>query len=261
MVYPESFMNSDLLKNHGDLYLPMGITAENVAVRYGINRVQADSYSVESHKRADRAQKEGRFKEQIIPIQALGEDGKLFTFSEDQGIRGDSTVQGLGDLKLVFKEDGIVTAGNSSQMSDGAGIVVLAGAQKVKELGIKPIARFLGFAVAGVEPGIMGIGPIKAIPKVLKKTGLRLEQMDVIELNEAFACQAMVCIKELGMNGDKVNPNGGAIALGHPLGATGAILTAKALAELKRTDGCYAMISMCIGGGMGAAGIYELLKQ
>jgi acetyl-CoA acyltransferase len=259
MVFAEEYMDPYLLKHNSDLYLPMGITAENVAELYKISRTEADAFSAESHQRAARAQEEGRFKSMIIPVSACGEDGGTSVFSEDQGIRKNTTVDTLKELKLSFKEDGIVTAGNSSQLSDGAAMVVLAGEKKLKELGLTPIARFLGFAVTGVDPSIMGMGPVKAVPKVLKKTGLELDAIDVIELNEAFASQSLACIRELKMELAKVNPNGGAIALGHPLGATGSILTVKALAELSRTGGRYAMVTMCIGGGMGAAGVYERL--
>ena len=248
-----------ILDYNADYYLPMGLTAENVAERYGVSREEMDAFSAESHRRAAAAVESGRFKKEIIPVTAVDEEGNTFTFDTDEGFRKGTTVEKLATLKPAFKEDGKVTAGNASQLSDGAGMVVLMSMDKAKELGLKPIAKFVGFAVAGVDPAVMGIGPIKAVPKVMKLTGLSVEDMDVIELNEAFAAQAIPCIKELGFDPAKVNPNGGAIALGHPLGGTGAILTSKALAELEKIGGKYGMVTMCIGGGMGAAGIFEML--
>ena len=238
---------------------PMGITAENVAEVYGITREEMDALAVTSHQRAAAAQAAGKFDGEIIPVEVPDAEGNLVTFSRDDGIRPNTTMESLAGLKTVFKEDGKVTAGTSSQTSDGAGFLVLMSREKADALGIKPIARFLAFSVAGVEPHLMGIGPIFAVPKVMNLTGLSVDDMDVIELNEAFAAQAIHCIQELGLNMDKVNPNGGAMALGHPLGATGAILSCKALAELQRNGGKYALVTMCVGGGMGAAGIYELL--
>jgi acetyl-CoA acyltransferase len=241
-------------------YLPMGMTAENVAARYGITREEMDAFAVESHKRAAFATKAGRFKEEIIPIPGIDADGNPITLSEDQGIRSDSTLEGLAGLKPAFKEEGgIVTAGQASQVSDGSAFVILASAEKAAKLGIVPLAKLVGFAVAGVDPSLMGIGPIKAVPKIMALTGLTVDRMDVVELNEAFAAQAIPCIRELKLDPAKVNPNGGAIALGHPLGATGAVLTCKALSELKRVNGRYALITMCIGGGIGGAGIIERL--
>jgi acetyl-CoA acyltransferase len=238
-------------------YLPMGITAENVAARFHITREEMDAFALESHRRAARAMTGGRFDEEIIPVPGVDEEGNPITFSRDQGVRPDTSLEALAALKPSFREDGLVTPGQSSQVSDGTSFVILASAEKVKELGIAPVARFLGFAVAGVDPSLMGIGPIKAVPKVMKLTGLSIADMDVIELNEAFAAQAIPCIRELGLDTAKVNPNGGAIALGHPTGATGAILSCKAFSELKRRGGRYALISMCVGGGMGAACIWE----
>lgn len=246
-----------LLENLPDVYMPMGLTAENVAAKYGITREEMEEMAVESHRKAAEAQDAGKFDGEIIPLEGVDEAGNPIVFDKDQGIRRGTSMESLATLKTVFKEDGVVTAGTASQTSDGAGFVVLMSKEKVEELGIKPIAKFIGYAVAGCDPAIMGVGPIYAVPKVMKLTGLTVDDMDVIELNEAFAAQAIPCIRELGMNPAKVNPNGGAMALGHPLGATGAILTCKALSELDRIGGKYALVTMCIGGGMGAAGIYE----
>lgn len=240
-------------------YLPMGITAENVAEEYGITREDMDQFAVESHKKAAKAQEAGLFAEEIIPVEGVDDEGNPIVFDQDQGIRKNTNIEMISTLKTIFKEDGCVTAGQSSQTSDGTGFVVLMSAGKAKELGIKPFAKFLAYAVAGVDPGLMGIGPIKAVPKVMKLTGLSVKDMDVIEINEAFAAQSIPCINELEMPMDKVNVNGGAIALGHPLGATGAVLTCKALSQLRRRDGKYALVTMCIGGGMGAAAIYEIV--
>lgn len=239
-------------------YMPMGLTAENVAERYGVTREEMDAFAVESHRKAAAAQAAGKFADEIIPLPGVDEAGSPIVFDRDQGIRPGTSMESLAGLKPCFKPDGVVTAATSSQTSDGAAFVVLMSDRKALELGIKPIARFRGFAVAGCEAAYMGLGPIYAVPEVMKKTGLTTAQMDVIELNEAFAAQAIPCIKELGLDPARVNPNGGAIALGHPMGATGAYLTCKALNELRRTGGRYALVTMCIGGGMGAAGIYEM---
>jgi len=249
-----------ILKHAAEMYSPMGITAENVAEKYGITRQEMDAFAAESHRRASAASENGYFKKEIIPITAIDEAGNTFTFDTDEGFRKGVSVEKLAALQPVFKENGTVTPGNASQLSDAAAFVVLTTPEKAAELGVKPIARFVGFAVAGVAPEIMGIGPIKAVPKVMKLTGLTLADMDVIELNEAFAAQSIPCIRELKMDPEVVNPNGGAISLGHPLGATGSILTCKAISYLKRTGGKYALITMCIGGGMGAAGIFEIMK-
>lgn len=245
--------------NEPGAYLPMGITAENVAERYHVSREEMDLFAVESHRKAAAAQAAGKFDGEIIPVDGVDIEGNPIVFDKDQGIRPDSNAETLAGLKPAFRENGTVTAGQSSQTSDGAGFVILMSREKAEELGLRPLARFVAFAVAGVDPSIMGIGPMKAIPKVMALTGLTPEDMDVIELNEAFAAQAIPCIRDLQLPRERVNVNGGAIALGHPLGATGAILTCKALAELERRDGRYALISMCIGGGMGAAGILERL--
>lgn len=238
-------------------YISMGITAENVAVKYGLTRENLDKMAVESHRKAAIAQDVGKFDNEIIALDGVDEEGNNIIFNKDQGIRRNTTMESLSQLKTVFKEDGVVTAGTASQTSDGAAFVVLMSKEKVEELGIKPIAKFIGYQVAGCDPSLMGLGPIYAVPKVMNTTGLTVDDMDVIELNEAFAAQAIPCINELKLDPAKVNPNGGAIALGHPLGATGAVLSCKALSELERTGGKYALVTMCIGGGMGAAGIYE----
>ena len=247
-----------ILKNDPDQYMPMGLTAENVAARYQITREEMDAMAVASHAKAAAAQDAGKFDDEIVPLPGVDADGNPITFDRDQGVRRGTSMESLAALKPCFKEDGVVTAATSSQVSDGAGFVVLMAEDTAKRLGIKPIARFISFAVAGCEPDVMGLGPIFAVPKAMKLVGLTVADMDVIELNEAFAAQAIPCMRELGMDPAKVNPNGGAMALGHPLGATGAILTCKALSELKRTGGRYGLVTMCIGGGMGAAGIYEM---
>ena len=245
----------------------MGITAENVAKKWGITREQQDEFAIESHRRAVEAQKNGFFVDEISPIEVIerGVDlnkSVLTThkrlISNDEGPRADTSYEAIAKLKPVFAARGSVTAGNSSQMSDGAGIVLLANEDALKQYDLKPIGRLLSYAVAGVAPEIMGIGPIKAIPIALKKAGLTLDQIDWIELNEAFAAQSLAVIKELGLSRDIVNPLGGAIALGHPLGATGAIRTATLLHGLRRIKKRYGMVTMCIGGGMGAAGIFEV---
>ena len=260
--------NAYLMENYPEAYSQMGITAENVATQYGITREMADNFSCESHLKAAKAQAEGKFVEEIIPVEAFDHDLdqnetvkiRTFTFDKDEGIRPDSSAEGLAKLRPAFQAGGVVTAGNSSQMSDGAAIVVMMSEEKARALGIKPIAAFKSFAVAGVEPEMMGIGPIKAIPKALKIAGISLDDLDLVELNEAFATQSLACINTLGLNQDIVNVNGGAIALGHPLGCTGTLLTVKLLAEMSRRKNCrYGLVSMCIGGGMGAAGVFELL--
>ena len=247
-----------MMKNKPDFYISMGMTAEAVALARGITREEMDQFSYESHMKAAAAQDAGKFDDSIIPVKGVDDDGNKIMFTKDQGIRRDTNLEVLATLKTPFRADGLVTAGNSSQTSDGASFVVLMSGEKMKELGLKPIARFVAYAVTGHEPSVMGLGPIYAIPKVLKEFDFKLEDMDVIELNEAFASQAIPVIRQLGLDPKKVNPNGGAIAMGHPMGATGGVLTCKALDELKRTGGKYAMVTMCIGMGMGAAGIYEM---
>lgn len=257
MVHPEEYQDTLLREQIPGTYLPMGITAENVAQLYGITRAEMDALAAESHRKAAEAQKKGKFTEEIIPVTVMTEDGPL-TISADEGIRPDTTAEGLAALKPCFKEDGSVTAATSSQMTDGASFVLLMSREKAAALGYAPIAKFMAFAVGGVAAEIMGIGPVVAVPKVMEKIGMTVEDMDVIEINEAFASQALACIRQLKLPMTKVNPNGGAMALGHPLGATGAVLTCKAISELKRTGGQYALVTMCIGGGMGAAAVFQL---
>jgi acetyl-CoA acyltransferase len=259
--------NPNLAENYPDYYLNMGLTAENLAKKYEITREQADQFSLESHQKAAAAIQGGKFKDEIVPmnifVDELDAKGRVLrkevVFDTDEGVRYDATYEGLAKLKPVFHVKGNVTAGNSSQMSDGAAACVVMSADKAKELGLKPLARFVSFATAGCLPEEMGIGPVYAIPKALKLAGLTLEDIDVFELNEAFATQGLSVMKVLEMNPAKVNVNGGAVALGHPLGCTGAKLTATVLQELKRTGGRYGMVTMCVGGGMGAAGIFERL--
>ena len=260
MLLPEEYQDELLAKQIPGSYMSMGLTAENVAERYSITRREMDSMAVESHKKAAVAQTAGKFIDEIIPITVATENGTVVAY-EDEGIRPNANLNDLAKLKTPFKEDGVVTAATSSQMTDGTSFVVLMAREKAEALGYTPIAKFVSFAVCGVASDVMGLGPIVAVPKVLKRAGLTIDDMDVIEINEAFASQALACIRELKLPLHKVNPNGGAMALGHPLGATGAILTCKALSELKRTNGKYALITMCIGGGMGAAGIFEMEQK
>ena len=255
--YPEEFMNKWLMENYIGAYMTMGETAERVAEKYEITREMMEKMAVESHEKASAAQKAGKLAPSIISIDATDPEGNTFTFSQDDGIRPGTTMDSLKDLKTVFRENGRVTAATSSQTTDAAAFVVLMSSEKAAELGIKPLAKFIRFEVAGCDATLMGMGPVYAIRKIFEKTGLKTEDMDIIELNEAFASQALACINELGLNSDKVNPYGGAMALGHPMGATGAFLTGKALDYLRDTGGKYALISMCIGGGMGAACILE----
>lgn len=246
-----------LAEHRPEAYIAMGLTAENVARRYHVSREDMDAMAAESHRRAAEAWAKGCFDSQIIPVTFQDEDGRTRTLLRDEGIRPETTPETLASLKPCFKEDGVVTAATSSQMTDGASFVVMMSAERAARKKLRPIARLLAYSTAGVPADIMGVGPIEAVPKALNKTGLSLEDMDVIELNEAFASQALACIRTLGMDSAKVNPWGGAMALGHPLGATGAMLTCKALAYLERTGGRYGMVTMCVGGGMGAAGIFE----
>lgn len=247
---------------------PMGLTAENVASQFDVSREDQDAYAVRSHQRAYDAQRDGRFKDEIIPIQVNSVEytnagPKVHTniFDQDEFIRPDTTMEALAKLRTVFKADGTVTAGTSAPLSDGAGFVVLMSGDKVKELGVTPIARFVGFKAVGVDPKIMGIGPAYAIPEVLSLRNLSVEDIDLIELNEAFASQTIASIKEVGLDISRTNVNGGAIALGHPLGATGAMLTARLLNEMgRRPDSRYGMVTMCIGVGMGAAAIFEYVR-
>jgi acetyl-CoA acyltransferase len=259
--------NPAIVDSYPDYYLNMGLTAENLAKKYEITREQADEFSLQSHQKAAAAIKAGKFKDEIVPytvhVDELDEKGRVrrkeVVFDTDEGPRYDSTMEGLAKLKPAFHAKGTVTAGNSSQMSDGAAATVVMSLEKANELGLKPLARFVSFATAGCLPEEMGIGPVYAIPKALKLAGLTLDQIDVIELNEAFAAQGLSVMKLLEMNPEKVNVNGGAVALGHPLGCTGAKLTATILQELIRRNARYGMVTMCVGGGMGAAGIFERL--
>jgi acetyl-CoA C-acetyltransferase len=234
----------------------MGITAENVAARYEINRERQDAFSVESHRRAVAALEAGYFKEQITPVELPSRKGTVI-FDTDEHVRADTTLASLGGLKPAFKKDGTVTAGNASGLNDGAATVVLASGAEVTRRGAKPLGRLVAYGHAGVDPAYMGLGPIPATKKALQKAGLSIADIDVIESNEAFAAQACAVAQDLGFDPAKVNPNGGAVALGHPVGATGAIITVKALYELQRTRGRYALVTMCIGGGQGIAAIFE----
>jgi len=259
--------NPWLVANYPDSYLSMGLTAERLAVRCGISREQADQFSVESHKKAFAAIEAGRFDDEIVPVPVIlttpnGSKPKRteIVYKMDEGPRADTTLEALAALKPAFHMKGTVTAGNSSQMSDGAAVAVVMSAERAKALGLKPLLRYVGFATAGCKPEEMGLGPVYAIPKALKLAGLKLSDIDVIELNEAFAAQSLAVIKEGGLDPAKVNPNGGAIALGHPMGCTGAKLTASIIRELKRRKARYGMVTMCVGGGMGAAGIFENLQ-
>ncbi len=236
----------------------MGCTGENLAERYGISREDQDALAVESHHRAARAWQEGRFKDQITPVEIKTRKG-VKVFECDEHFRADATVEGMASLRAVFQKDGTVTAGNASGINDAAAAVVLMEAKAAEAQGIKPLARLVGYAYAGVDPRYMGIGPVPAVRSVMEKTGLSIADMDTIELNEAFAAQALSVIRELDLPMDKTNPNGSGISLGHPIGATGAIITVKALNELQRIDGRYALITMCIGGGQGNAAIIERL--
>jgi acetyl-CoA acyltransferase len=266
--------NPWLMDHYPDAYISMGLTAENLAKKYGISREQADEFSLSSHQKALAAIAAGKFKDEIVPVEVSytlvenpangssnGTHPKTKTvklsFDTDEGPRADTSMEALAKLKPAFHAHGVVTAGNSSQMSDGAAAAVVMSAEKARSLGLKPLARFVAFATAGCPPEEMGVGPAFAIPKVLKMAGLTLDQMDVIELNEAFAAQALSVIKLVGLDPTRVNVNGGAVALGHPLGCTGAKLTATILRELERRNGRYGLVTMCIGGGMGAAGIFE----
>lgn len=254
-------------EGHEDYYWGMGLTAEAVAKQFSISREDQDEFSFNSHQKALKAQAEGKFDNQIVPITVeqtfINENGKKetksYVVSKDEGPRADTNIEALGKLKPVFAADGSVTAGNSSQMSDGAAFVLIMSEEMVKELGVTPIARLVNFASAGVEPRIMGVGPVKAIPKALKQAGLTLNDIDLIELNEAFASQSLAVIRELGLNQDIVNVNGGAIALGHPLGCTGAKLSVQLFEEMRLRKNKYGIVSMCVGTGQGCAGVYELL--
>lgn len=255
--------NPWLAENMPEAYINMGLTAENVAIEYDISREAQDEFAVRSHERAAQAIDGGLFKDEIVPldVETVTPQGSYtVTFDTDELLRRGTSVEGLSGLRPVFKQKGSVTAGNASPLSDGAAAAVLMSRAKAEALGYKPLARFVSFAVGGVRPEVMGIGPIAAVPKALKLAGLSIEDIDLIELNEAFAAQAVAVIRELGFDLEKTNVNGGAIALGHPLGATGAKLTTQLIHEMKRRDSKYGLVTMCIGGGMGAAGIFENLN-
>ncbi|MDT4966299.1 MAG: acetyl-CoA acyltransferase [Acidobacteriota bacterium] len=257
--------NPYLVEHYPDFYLNMGLATENVARKFEISREEQDAFAFQSHERAAAALDEGKFKDEVVPLtvtfEELDEKGRKTSrevvFEKDEGVRRDTSVEGLAKLRPAFHVKGTITAGNASQMSDGAAAAVVMSDARAKELGLRPLARFVAYATAGCPPEEMGIGPVFAIPKALKLAGLTLDQIDLIELNEAFAAQSLAVIRELGLDPRKVNVNGGAIALGHPLGCTGAKLTATILRELERRGGRYGMVTMCVGGGMGAAGIFE----
>jgi acetyl-CoA acyltransferase len=260
--------NPLMAENEPEVYMAMGHTAEHVADEFSVSRGDMDEFAYHSHMKAARAIDSGLFKNEIVPFEIeetfIGEDGRPQTttllFAEDEHLRRDTTVEGLSKLKPVFKEGGRVTAGNSSPLSDGAAAVIVMEAGKAAQLGLTPIARFVGFNVAGVRPEIMGVGPIAAVPRLLKRTGISQDDIDLVELNEAFASQSLAVIRRLELNPEIVNVNGGAIALGHPLGCTGTKLTVQILNELRRRQGKYGLVTMCIGGGMGAAGLFEFLN-
>jgi len=256
--------NPWLVEHYPDSYLSMGLTAERLAQRFGISRQEADEFSLHSHQKAIAAIQAGKFEDEIVPVPVTfttqnGSKPKTheILFKVDEGPRADTSLEALLALKPAFHVKGTVTAGNSSQMSDGAAAAVVMSAERAKQLGVKPLVRFVSFATAGYKPQEMGLGPVFAIPKALKLAGLKMSDIDVIELNEAFAAQSLAVIKEGKLDPSRVNPNGGAVALGHPLGCTGAKLTATVIRELKRRNGRYGMVTMCVGGGMGAAGIFE----
>ncbi|RPF50359.1 acetyl-CoA C-acetyltransferase [Aquisalibacillus elongatus] len=259
--------NLELVENAPGYYMSMGHTAEEVAQRFGISRDDQDEFAVRSHERAAKALEEGKFDDEIVPVEVtqreVGPDNKVkettVTLERDEGVRKGTTKDVLGKLKPAFNVQGSVTAGNSSQMSDGAASVLVMDREKAEQEGLTPLVKFRSFTVAGVEPEIMGVGPVKAIPKAVKQAGLELDDIGLFELNEAFASQSLQVIRELGLNEDIVNVNGGAIALGHPLGCTGTKLTLSLIHEMKRRDVKYGVVTMCIGGGMGAAGVFELI--
>jgi len=261
-------LNYELAKEHSDYYIGMGLTAEQVAQQYKISREEQDQFAYQSHQKALNAQKEGLFDSGIVPITVKEtyfdtnsgkKKTKEYTVAKDEGPRADTSFEALQKLKPVFAAGGSVTAGNSSQTSDGAGFVIVMSEKMVNELNLKPIARMMSYAVAGCEPRIMGIGPVYAVPKALNQAGLKLADIDQIELNEAFAAQALAVVKELDIDMNKLNPNGGAIALGHALGSTGARLSVQLFNEMRRRNQKYGMVTACVGGGQGVAGIYELL--
>lgn len=267
MIGNKFVANPMLAEEYPGVYIGMGLTAENVARQYEVTREEQDAFALRSHQRAAAAQASGKFAEEIVPLQVTAKIGNgssvqenNLTFDQDEGVRRDTSLDALAKLKPVFHVRGTVTAGNSSQTSDGAAALLVMSEGKAKALGLTPLARFVSFAVGGVRPEVMGIGPIAAVPKALKLAGMSLADIDLIELNEAFAAQALAVMRELGFAEEKVNVNGGAIALGHPLGCTGAKLTVQLIHELKRQNKQLGLVTMCIGGGMGAAGIIERLN-
>jgi acetyl-CoA acyltransferase len=257
--------NPEIVEGRPEIFMPMGLTAEQVVRKFKVTREDQDVFAFHSHRKALDAIREGKFREEIVPVATTVYDAKdggrpvrrEIVFEVDEGPRADTTIEALAKLKPAFDPKGTVTAGNASQMSDGAAAAVIVSEKALKALGAEPLARFLGFSVAGVPPEIMGIGPMEAVPKLLKRLRIKLTRVDLIELNEAFAAQALPVIRELGLDADRVNVNGGAIALGHPLGCTGAKLTATLLHEMKRRGAKLGLVTMCIGGGMGAAGLFE----
>lgn len=261
-------LNYAIARDNPTYYTSMGLTAEEVSKQFKISREEQDQFSYESHMKAAKAWAAGKFKDEVVPISVkevyVDSDMKKKTrewiVDKDEGIRSDTTVEGLAKLKPVFAAGGTVTAGNSSQTSDGAAFVAVMSERMMKQLNLKPVARMVSYATAGVEPRIMGIGPVAAIPKALKYAGMKLDDVDVIELNEAFAAQSLAVVKELGIDRNKLNPNGGAIAVGHPLGSSGARLSVQLFNELRRQKKKYGMVTACVGGGQGVAGIYELLN-
>ncbi|HYF67083.1 MAG TPA: acetyl-CoA C-acyltransferase [Ohtaekwangia sp.] len=260
-------LNYTIAKDHPSYYTSMGLTAEAVAKKYNVSREDQDNFAFESHRKAAAAIKEGKFKNEIVPIQVKEvyvDDNKKktreFVVDTDEGVRADTTREALAKLKPVFAIGGSVTAGNSSQTSDGAAFVMVMSEKMVNQLNLKPIARMLGYASAGVDPSIMGIGPVAAVPKALKIAGKSLNDIDVVELNEAFAAQSLAVVRELGIDPAKLNPNGGAIAVGHPLGSSGARLSVQMFNELRRQNRKYGLVTACVGGGQGVAGVYELLN-
>jgi acetyl-CoA acyltransferase len=260
--------NPYLVDNYPEAYMGMGLTAEQVALEFNVSREEQDAFAVKSHQKAAAAIENGRFRDQILPIEVeevtAGPNGsqnrQTILFDTDEHVRPDTNMEALAKLRPVFKQGGSVTAGNSSPLSDGAAAVIVMERKKAEELGLKPLLRFVGYNVGGVRPDIMGMGPVAAVPRVLQRTGMNLADIGLIELNEAFAAQSLAVIRELGLNEDVINVNGGALALGHPLGATGAKLTVQIMHEMRRRGTQYGMVTMCIGGGMGAAGIFENLS-
>jgi acetyl-CoA acyltransferase len=247
--------NPELVDSYPDVYLTTGLVAENHVRDYGISRDEQDAFALRSHQRAVAAIDAGRFRDELVPLPLRG--GEKKTFDIDEGPRRDTSAEALAKLKPAFHAKGSVTAGNSSQTSDGASAVIVMSGERVRELNVTPLARFVGFTTAGVEPEKFGIGPVPAVRKLLKHTGVRLEEIDLVELNEAFAAQVLACLRELPIDPDRLNVNGGAIALGHPLGCTGAKLTATIVHEMRRRRARYGLVTMCVGGGMGAAGLFE----